>query len=153
MTAPGSTVGTFLAIPLPDGTFGYARALGDHLFAFYDYRTSEPVSDLDTVETKPVRFSLAVRRRRGGDSWRGIGRRPLTGEVGQPVVQYMQDLMDFRKCVLFDTAGMRREVGPQECVGVEQSAVWEPHHVEQRLLDAFEGRPNEDEIRSRVRLS
>ena len=57
-----------------------------------------------------------------------------------------------RTTVDFDTAGMKKRVSPEECVGVERASVWDDHHIEERLLDHFMGRPNRDEIRSRVHL-
>ncbi len=143
--------GTFVRIRLADGSFGYGRLLELPYVAFYDYRTTEPTSELDTIASKPVLFRQAVRTS-GLKSWEHLGGKALEGEVAQPVVRYRQDLLDFRKCTLFDTAGMVREVGPEECIGIEQAAVWDPHHIEERLLDTFMGRPNGEEVRSRVRL-
>lgn len=144
--------GTFVRIPLTDGSFGYGRILSDPYMAFYDYRTFEPSSDLDAIGSKPVLFRQAVRLL-SYDRWANIGKRELEGEVAQPVVRFMQDLADFRKCTIFDSVGMEKSVGPEECVGLERAAVWDPHHIERRLLDTFMGRPNDDEIRARVRLS
>jgi len=59
---------------------------------------------------------------------------------------------NFRRCTLFDTAGNERAAEPQECMGLERAAVWEQSSVEQRLLDAFQGRPNADEEHLKVRL-
>jgi hypothetical protein len=53
---------------------------------------------------------------------------------------------------IFDSLGNVREADPQECIGLEPSAVWEPSGVEERLLDAFMGRPNDAMARMRVRL-
>lgn len=149
--APELEVGTFVRIPLEDGSFGYGRILSNPDVAFYNYRTMEPSSDLDVIGSKPVLFTQAVRLF-GYDRWANIGKRPLEGEVAKPVVSFMQDLADFRKCTIFDSAGMEKEVGPEECIGLERAAVWDVHHIEQRLLDTFMGRPNADEVRSRVRL-
>jgi hypothetical protein len=65
----------------------------------------------------------------------------------------MQGIGDFRKCTIFDSAGMEMSATPEDCIGLERAAVWDPHHIEKRLLDAFMGRPNEDEMRARARLS
>jgi hypothetical protein len=73
--------------------------------------------------------------------------------VAKPVVMFMQDLADYRKCTIFDSAGMRREARPEECIGLERAAVWDPHHIEGRLLDTFMERPNEAERHGRVRLT
>ena len=145
-------VGTFLRIPLADGSFGYGRALQDPYMAFYKHRTMEPSSDLDVIEAQPVLFTTAVRLR-DIDEWTLLEARPLAGEVAQPVVMFMQDLGDYRKCRIFDTAGMKRSATPEECIGIERASVWDGHHIEERLLDNLLGRPNAQEIRGRVRLT
>ncbi|MBP9903385.1 MAG: immunity 26/phosphotriesterase HocA family protein [Verrucomicrobia bacterium] len=149
--APKLAPGTFVRIPLADGSFGYGRILSDPYVAFYNYRTTEPSSDLDAIGSKPLLFTQAVRLF-GYDRWANIGKKQLEGEVAKPVVRFMQDLADFRKCTIFDSAGTEKQARPEECVGLERAAVWDPHHIEQRLLDSFMGRPNDDEIQARVRL-
>ncbi len=149
--APILEAGTFVRIPLEDGSFGYGRVLSNPYVAFYDFRTMEPSSDLKVIGSKPVLFTQAVRLF-GYDRWANIGKRRLEGEVAQPVVRFMQDLADFRQCTIFDSEGMEKEVGPEECIGLERAAVWDVHHIEQRLLDTFMGRPNEAETRARVRF-
>ena len=119
--------------------------------AFYDYRTPEPTSDLSEIESNAVMFSQAVRLFEE-DTWAALGARPLEGDVAKPVVNFMQDLGNFRDCVIFDTTGMERQVSPKECIGIERAASWDANHIEDRLLDRFMGRPNAAEIRSRVRL-
>lgn len=149
--APVLVLGTFVRIPLADGSFGYGRVLSNPYIAFYNYRTTEPSSDLDEISAKPVLFTQAVRLF-DYDRWANIGNNELEGEVAKPVVRFMQDLADFRKCTIFDSEGRERPATPEECIGLERAAVWDPHHIERRLLDTFMGRPNEDEMRARVRL-
>jgi hypothetical protein len=144
--------GTFVRIPLADGSFGYGRVLSDPYMAFYDHRTAEPSSDLDEIESKPVLFTQAVRLF-GHDGWGELGHRTPQGEVAKPVICFMQDLADFRKCTIYDSDGMQRQATPEECIGLEPAAVWDAPHIARRLLDHFMGRPNEAEIRARVQLS
>lgn len=145
-------IGTFLRIPLDDGSFGYGRVLANPYIAFYDYRTAAPESDLTALASKPILFIQSVRL---VDSarWVNIGAMDLEGDAAKPVVRFMQDLADFRECTIFDTAGMERKATPEDCIGLERAAVWEPHHIEQRLLDTFTGRSNAIEEHLRVRLS
>lgn len=143
--------GTFFRIPLEDGSFGYGRALADPYTAFYNYRTTEPTSDLDEIAKQPVLFKLCVRIF-DSDGWTDLGVRPLEDEVARPVVSFMQSLGDYRKCTIFDSTGMERRVTPEECVGIERASVWDAPNIAERLLDTFMGRPNEEEIRSRVRF-
>jgi hypothetical protein len=143
--------GTFLRIPLADGTFGYGRTLTRVFDAFYAYRTEIPDSDLDRIASKPILFKIAVRHLEPG-SWEVIGQRKLEESLAQPIVQFRQDVGDFRRCEIFDTADNSRSAEPQECVGLEAMAVWEQHGVEQRLLDTFMGRPNDSVEHLKVRL-
>jgi hypothetical protein len=149
--APILVPGTFVRIPLEDGSFGYGRVLSNPYVAFYNYRTTAPSSDLDVIGSMPLLFTQAVRLF-GYDRWANIGKREIEGEVAKPVVRFMQDLADFRECTIFDSEGMEKKVGPEECIGLERAAVWDMHHIEQRLLDTFLGRPNQAEIQARVRL-
>lgn len=142
-------VGTFLQIPLEDGSFGYGRVLARPYMAFYNHRTTEPLSNIDEIARQRVLFNQAVRLF-DSDGWVTLGVRPLDGEVARPVVRFMQDLGDFRKCTIFDSTGMERSATPQECVGLERAAVWDAPNIAARLLDTFMGRPNDEEIRSRV---
>jgi len=45
MKTPKRGLGTFLKIPLPDGSYAYGRGLELPYTAFYDYRSIEPESD------------------------------------------------------------------------------------------------------------
>lgn len=47
----------------------------------------------------------------------------------------------------FGDLSNEREASPKECIGLEPAAVWESHGVEERLLDAFMGRPNDSLVR------
>jgi hypothetical protein len=151
MTRPKHEPGAFLRIMLPDGTFGYGRHLEDPYTAFYNHHTAAPSDDLDEIARKPVLFRIAVQTSTM-KNWKRIGRRDLADEVAEPVVWFHQDLFDFTKCSIHDTLDHKRTVTPEECVGLERDAAWEARQVEQRLLDTFEGRPNETEQYLRVRF-
>jgi hypothetical protein len=139
--------GTFVRIPLADGSFGYGRFIESSLIAFYSYRTTSPDPDLGRIAANPVLFKIPVRQ-----SWEVIGWRELEEHLTQPAVFFMQDVGNFKSCTIADSLGNEREATPEECIGLERVAVWEQHAAEERLLDAFLGRPNADVERLRVRL-
>ena len=143
--------GTFVRLALADGTFGYGRLLESPYVAFYNYRTTNPDSDLDEIASKPVLFKFAVNLL-ALNAWELIGWRAVEEHLTQPIVQFRQDIGDFRRCTIFDTAGNKRAAEPQDCVGLERAAVWEQDSVEERLLDTFLGRPNAAEEHLKVRL-
>ena len=144
--------GAVVRLLLPDGSFGYGRLRELPYAAFYDFHTGELVSDLDEVVSKPVLFTVAVHES-ALDTWEIIGHRPLEDTLQQPVLQFMQDVADYRKCWIVDSEGNKREARPEECIGLERVAVWEAQHVENRLLDTFMGRPNRSVEGARVRFS
>ena len=143
--------GSFLRIPLADGSFGYGRVLKLPHDAYYNYRTDTPDSDLDRIASMPILFKIAARHM-GGRGWELIGWRGLEEQFSQPIVQFMQDIGNFRDCTIFDTAGNDRSAQPQECIGLERASVWEEVGVEERLLDTFMGRPNDTTERNKVHL-
>ena len=143
--------GSFLRVPLADGSFGYGRVLKSPFDAFYDYRTTSPDADLDRIASKPILFRVVARQPRP-KTWALIGWREVEERLAQPIVQFKQDIGGFRRCTIFDTAGNVRAAEPHECVGLERLAVWEAHHVEERLLDTFMGRPNDTVEHLKVRL-
>jgi hypothetical protein len=143
--------GSFLRVPLADGSFAYGRVLKLPHDAYYDYRTNTPDSDLERIASKPILFKIAVRHMEER-AWELIGWRELEEHFSQPIVQFMQDRANFRDCTIFDTVGNERSAEPQECVGLERLVVWEEVGVEERLLDTFMGRPNATVERLKVRL-
>jgi hypothetical protein len=133
--------GTFLRIPLSDGSFGYGRVLELPFDAFYKYRTAEPDSDLDRIASKPILFRIAVRLPHP-KLWEVIGWREIEERLTEPVVQFRMEVGPLGRCWIFDSLGNSREAPRKECIGLEPAVVWEPHGAEERLLDAFMGRPN-----------
>lgn len=141
--------GSFVSIPLSDGSFAYGRVLEPPYVAFYNFRTQGLCNDLDEIDGHPILFRQCVQP----TQWEIIGIAPLMGEASLPVVTFRQSLGDYRKCVISDSLGNKRDATPEECIGLERVAAWEPHHVEQRLLDTFMGRPNVVTERLKVKLS
>lgn len=144
--------GAFVRIALADGSFGYGRLLESPYVAFYKHRTTSPDLELDRIASKPLLFKTAVNLL-ALNVWEPIGWRALEEHLAQPLVRFKQDVGDFRRCTIFDTAGNRRAAEPQDCVGLERAAVWEQDSIEERLLDALLGRPNAAEEHLKVRLS
>jgi hypothetical protein len=63
----------------------------------------------------------------------------------------MQDIGS-GQCEIIDEAFNARPAAPEECVGLEGVAVWDPTHVEDRLRDHYAGRPNAHLAYMKVKL-
>jgi hypothetical protein len=101
-----------------------------------------------------------------GDRWhtyaRILGRIPKIAFYDCRVSEPMEDLRAITKrpvlfvgsgqCEIIDEAFNARPAAPEECVGLEGVAVWDPTHVEDRLRDHYAGRPNAHLAYMKVKL-
>jgi Immunity protein 26 len=133
--------GDIVKIPLEDGTHTYARVLPDASLAFYDSRGTEDI-EVSRIVTLPILFFAAV-------MYRAItrGRWPVVGHVLRDdglraPPKFIQDPLDARKFSIYED-GQIRPASRQECLGLECAAVWTPEQIEERLLDHYAGRTNE----------
>lgn len=121
----------------------YGRLLEFPWATFYDYRTDQPVDDLDQITSRPVLFTLAAHKDLIAKGyWETIGRRPLEPSLGPPAAQRMVDVLDSNHYRIIDDEGNIREATREETEGLEPAAVWEPEHIADRLEDHYAGRPN-----------
>jgi hypothetical protein len=142
--------GTILRIPLKDGSYGYGQTLEFPYVAFYDFRSEAPLDAVDEIIAKPVAFTVAVHKS-ALQTWNAIGRRTPDRSL-QPPTQFMQRIGDPANCTIVDPGGNERPARPEECVGLERVSIWEPSHVEDRLLDMFMQRPNKWVEQLKVKL-
>ncbi|MGW2564181.1 Imm26 family immunity protein [Streptomyces sp. NPDC001514] len=144
--APGRVV----RIDLGDGRCAFGRQLTDVCVEFYDLvgRPGAPV-DLIEIVAAPVAFKVwvmdAAFRRRGG--WELLDVVSLTHEEQTEVHLYSkQDPLSGRITVyrVDPVTGADSETPAtlEECQKLERAAVWAPDHIEDRLRDHFDGRPN-----------
>ena len=154
--APGRVV----RIDLGEGRCAYGRQLLDPNVEFYD-RAGTTGEDVDLLEVvaSPVAFTISVMkyafRRHGG--WELLDVVPLTDEERAVVHRWAkQDPINRTLSIYWSdsVAGTYGETPAtaQDCAGLEVAAVWDPGHIEDRLRDHFDGRPNKwvESIRLRV---
>jgi hypothetical protein len=144
--------GVLLRVDLDGQWHSYARMLARRpKYAFYDCRVSTPVEDVLTIVKQPVLFVLAVNDRASSGHWPKIGQVPLEMAPVPIPNQFMQDI-GTGDCQIVDEAFNTRPAAPEECVGLERAAVWDPAHVEERLRDHHAGRPNAHLAYMKVKL-
>jgi Immunity protein 26 len=133
--------GAVIRKKLSDGSFYYACLLEFPWVAFYHHRSRLPEDDLVAITKRPVIFTIAAHKDLlAKDQWQTIGHVPVDGSLQPPAAQAIWDDPD--NCQIIDAEGDMRPATPEECAGLEPAAVWEPEHIDDRLRDAFAGRPN-----------
>ena len=53
-------IGAFVKIPIDENTHTYGRIIKNHTYAFYDFKTSVEVTNLEEIEKSKVLFKLMV---------------------------------------------------------------------------------------------
>jgi hypothetical protein len=136
--------GDFVKIPLGDAWHSYGRVLKEPLFAFHDVRSDKELS-IDEIATLPILFKIWVTNRAvTSGRWRVVGKRPLEGHLVQTPRFFKQDALKPEQLSIYyeDNGVHESPAKPEEVVGLERAAVWDPEHVEDRLRDHFAGKPN-----------
>lgn len=137
---PGTTIRKSLA----DGHTYYGRLLEFPWAVFYDHRTEQPEDDPAAIVDHAPLFTVAAHKDLLAEGeWEAIGVVPLDGSLQPPKEQFIQDDLDPDDCQIINDAGEIRPATREECEGLEAAAVWEPEHIDDRLVDHYAGRPNE----------
>lgn len=131
-------------IPLSTGKYGYARILDNASYAVYDLVTEKVENDLHSIAEKPVLFIIAVYDYAvTSGRWEKLGKLPLEENLLVLPMKFIQDALQPDSYSLYDSnTGEIRDASKEECVGLERAAVWEPEHVESRIVDHYAGRSN-----------
>jgi len=143
MSKQKRTVGDFLEMSLPNGKWGYARVLNNASYAIYDLMTDEAV-EVSEIDRHDILFTLAVYKNAvTSGRWVVIGCLPLEESLMQLPIKFIQDEIDPEKFNLYNpNTGTISPAKKQDCVGLERAAVWDPLHVEERIVDYFSNKPN-----------
>ncbi|WP_143662774.1 hypothetical protein [Streptomyces sp. CB03238] len=131
--------GVVLQVSVGEGRSAYALMLGVRPYIAF-FPDGQVVSDLP--EGDPL-FIVAVHNKaysRG--RWGSVLRRIDPATLPEIPNFFRQNLLNPEDCEIAEAVGKVRQATPEECVGLERSAVWEAEHVEQRISDVYAGRPN-----------
>jgi hypothetical protein len=137
--------GDLLKIALGNNQHAYAQVAAEPLIVFFDGVFTDDPSP-DQIASLSVLFRLlvanhAVKRGR----WPVVGRAMLASEDQEEPFFYKQDAITGRLTLYhssFAHTNWERAATLAECIGLENAAVWEPKHVEDRLRDHYAGKRN-----------
>lgn len=138
------SVGSIVKIDLKNGYNAYARVLDKANYAVYDFITKEDIIDIKAIISKPVLFIIA-----GYDEiitkckWLEIGNIALEDNLKVLPMKFIQDKLNPTKFELYDpNTGLTKLTTKEECIWLERAAVWKAEHIEERIRDYIEGKPN-----------
>ncbi|KAA1399544.1 Imm26 family immunity protein [Aeromicrobium ginsengisoli] len=142
--------GRVVRIPLGDGSAGFGRQLNGVLVGFYDYFAPDSeYPDLLRLVANDFAFRVPVMdyafKRTG--QWDLLDVVPLSVDEASEIYRaFKQDPISGKLSIYWSGpakgAWGEDDATRTECDGLERAAVWDPEHVEDRLRDHREGRPN-----------
>ena len=136
--------GDIVRVPLKDGRYSFARVLPGALFAFYSGvdRSQNAPPPADIVK-RPIAFIINVMAHAITEGrWVTVTNIPLADAMRRSPEFFKQDPLTGRLEKTRTGGGDEVPATREECRSLERAAVWEPEHVEERILDEFEGRTN-----------
>ncbi|QES87744.1 Imm26 family immunity protein [Rhizosphaericola mali] len=136
--------GAFIEILLPNGMFSYGRILAKASFAFYNIYSENKILDLEFIKNAEIIFINSVYKYAiSKNRWIIIGIIELEPNLRVLPMEFIQDTFNYNQIELYDpNTGEIKQSQKSECLGLERAAVWEPEHIEDRIIDYFEGRLN-----------
>ena len=139
------TEGAILEINIENQYYVYAQILKKgHGCAFFDYQTKDRLTDISSLKTASVLFIVAVYNdiiTQG--HWLKVGKLPIREDLSILPMQFIQDTLNSEKYSLYNpNTGEITPTAKDKVVGLERAAVWDAHHVEDRIRDYYLGVPN-----------
>lgn len=126
-------LGDVLEIPLPNGAFAYGRLYNDAGFGVYNKITESPKHP--PIGLRDFLFNVGIYDdiARNGE-WEIVGNDPFgTDECTYPPPTFILDSLSGEYSIYY-----KGEIVPaseSECAGLEETAVWDSHHIIERILN------------------
>jgi hypothetical protein len=136
-------IGAFVRVPIDETYHTYGKIINKLVYAFYDFKTDEEISDMEMIEKSNILFKLIIHRSAVTKGhWKIIGIKELPEKLKAPVPFFKQEFGNHDDCsIVID--GNSKKVDPADCIGLERLAVWGYVNVEQRLKDYYNGVRND----------
>ena len=122
-------IGNVVEIPLENRTYSYGVVVEEPLIAFSNLYFNEPQSSFEKLFEEPVFKIWVMKYAIGKRHWNVVGNVKVNIEI--PVF-YKLDFITKKYSLYFES--MEKESSLEECIGLECAAVWDPEHVQERLL-------------------
>lgn len=134
------TIGSIVKVPVDD-YFIYAQILDNTEMVFFDTKNLEN-ENINQIVEFPVLFRVATNDNYILDgTWEKIGKSEIKKEFLQPVPYFIQDALNPDKFEIY-LNGNIRPATKKECLELDRCAVWAVNHIEDRIRDHYNNKPN-----------
>lgn len=137
------TSGSIIEINIENSYYTYAQILSKAGYAFFDFKTLEPLKDFSILLDKPVLFITSVYDdviTQG--HWLKVGNLEIREELKEQPLQFIQDAQHPDRFEFYDpNTGESSPATKNQIKGLERASVWEANHIEDRIRDYYNGVP------------
>jgi Immunity protein 26 len=134
--------GDIFRVELDESRHSYAVALKHPLFAFLDIMTDSELS-VNSIENLKVIFAVCVMDYATKSGiWDKVGHTEVFKDYLDDYRFFKQDSISGRLTSYRDRDGDEFPIDYKTASTMEAAAVWDPHHIEERIRDHFAGKPN-----------
>ncbi len=138
--------GSIVKIKLSENRFVLGRLLPGFSVSIYDLiiKSDKDIPSVDDIIKNKVSFCVCIYK---NIITKGIFEivdfKELTPtEIDKIPPQFTQSLGYYQDCVIFYKDGREYKVKPEECIGLERSAVWDEHSLVDRIEDYYKKKKN-----------
>ena len=135
--------GAILEIDIEGLYYVYAQIVYTKQCVFFDFRSNEHLTDLSLLHNKPVLFVASVYSyiiTRG--YWPIIGMMPIREEFREMPDEFIHHRFDKQEFERYNpNTGSITPSTWDECKELERAAVWDHHHIVDRIRDHYNGIP------------
>lgn len=138
------TVGSIIEVPLADDLYSYGQIISRAEVAFFNYIGCQlddkylPPMNYDGVLFIVSIMNYAITSGR----WKKVKKMEIDGKLLGRREYFMQDAITQEISIYQSDDGAIRPGSRSEAQGLERAAVWSPEHVEERLRDWHDNKPN-----------
>lgn len=136
------TSGAILEIPINNEYYTYAQILYKSQCAFFDFKSLSPIKDITILANLPVLFITNIYKEVVTKGvWQKIGKLPIRDEFKNPPMQYIYHDYSGKFECYNPMTGKIFPIEKEQAVGLERAAVWDAHHIVDRIYDHYNGTP------------
>lgn len=130
--------GYIVEISINKEYYVYAQILHNSKFAFFDYKTPNPISDIAILTDAPVLFIVCVYNYVINQNiWKIVGKLPIRDNLKVLPLSYVYDVHHDSFSTYDNNTGEMKPATKEEVRGLECAAVWAENHIEDRIRDYY----------------
>lgn len=140
--------GSLIQIQLEGGSSAYGQVLNKSSLAIFNSNKSS-VYHLEKILKLDVLFIICVENPAAfrAENWHLLGKKDIRQDLAILPNNFIQDALNPKEFSIYNpNTGDSVQATKEDCIGLERAAVWGSVHVEERILNHFNGINFKDEL-------